>query len=114
MLATAPDANYLRNRRYYIIQAIKSRKSINQIKSFLSQNSFDENETTIINNIKKFCVIELDIDINNNGYLLKDELICLEIPNEARMFTQKVDGRYTENIKTGCLMNRQPVFCLRH
>lgn len=24
------------------------------------------------------------------------------------------DGRYAENIKTGCLMNKQPVFCLRN
>lgn len=92
MLATAaPDANYLRNRRYYIIQAIKSRKDISQIKAFLSKNSFNENEATIIDDIKNFDAIGLDIDVNNNGYLLKDEIICLKIPNEAKIFTQKTD-----------------------
>ena len=92
MLATAaPDANYLRNRRYYIIQAIKSRKCLDQIKAFLLKNSFDESEATIIDDIKNFSAIGLDIDVNNNGYLLKDEIICLEMPNEARLFTQKAD-----------------------
>lgn len=93
MLATAaPDKNYLRNRRYYIIQAIKStRKNIKQIKSFLAQNSFDESEATIIDDINNLTSIGLAVDINDRGYLLKDEIICLEIPKEARTYSQKAD-----------------------
>lgn len=92
MLATAaPDADYLRNRRYYIIQAIKSRKSLDQIKMFLSQNSFEESGSTITDDLRNFLAIGLDIDVNNNGYFLRDEIICLEIPNEAKAITQKAD-----------------------
>lgn len=82
MLATAaPDANYLRNRRYYIIQAIKTtRKSIVEIKSYLSQNGLVVEDSTIIDDLKNLTSIGLDVDERNTGFLLKDEIACLELP----------------------------------
>ncbi len=91
MLATAaPDANYLRNRRYYTIQAIKSsRKTIEQIKSYLSRNSFEVNDATIIDDIDNFISIGLQVDRTQTGYLIKDEISCLEIPVEAVAITRQ-------------------------
>lgn len=93
MLATAaPDADYLRNRRYYILQAIKTtRKSLEQIKEFLSHNAFDVSDSTIIDDINNFISIGLEIDRSENGFLLKDDISCLEIPTEAATINQRTD-----------------------
>ena len=93
MLATAaPDNNYLRNRRYYIIQAIKStRKTIGQIRSYLLQNGIDVNEAVIYDDLTNFINIGLHIDIKDSGYLLSDKICCLELPDNTSVITQRAD-----------------------
>lgn len=93
MLATAaPDADYLRNRRYHTIQAIKtSRKSLEQIKAFLCEKGFDVNIATIEDDIANFESIGLQVDSNTSGYLLKDDVLSLELPTDATAVTQRAD-----------------------
>ena len=93
MLATAaPDANYLRNRRFYTIQSIRtSRKTVEQIKDYLVLNHFDVGEATIIDDLKNLVSIGLQVDENDLGYLIKDEIECLEIPNDVLAITQRAD-----------------------
>jgi hypothetical protein len=93
MLATAaPDANYLRNRRYYIIQSIKStRRTIEEIKSYLYQNGYELNEATIVDDINSLISIGLQIDRTANGFLIKDEISNLSIPNDIDAVTQRTD-----------------------
>ncbi len=92
MLATAaPDSNYLRNRRFYIIQAIKSnRKTLDQIQSYLHHKGLDVSHSTIVDDIKNFTSIGLQVDCNNNGYLIKDDIICLEKPTNTAI-TERAD-----------------------
>ena len=93
MLATAaPDANYLRNRRYYIIQSIKStRRTIEEIKSYLYQNGYELNEATIADDINSLISIGLQIDRTANGFLIKDVISNLSIPNDIDAVTQRTD-----------------------
>lgn len=92
MLATAaPDTDYLRNRRYYIIQSIKStRRSINQIKTYLLQNGMEVNEAVIHDDLINFINIGLHIDIKEAGYLLSDKICCLELP-DSNITVQRAD-----------------------
>lgn len=85
MLATAaPDADYLRNRRYHIIQAIKStRKTPNEIKCYLLNNGLDVGCVTIEDDIANLMRIGLQIDNNGSGYLLRDNIIGLALPPET-------------------------------
>lgn len=93
MLATAaPDANYLRNRRYYIIQSIKStRRTVEEIKDYLYQNGYDLNEATIIDDINSLTSIGLQIERTANGFLIKDEISNLSIPNDIDAIAQRTD-----------------------
>lgn len=84
MLSTAaPDSDYLRNRRYYILQAIKNRKTIDGISEFLSGKGMDVSSATIRDDIQGLINIGLNIDASNEEYLLKDKIVGLKMPDNA-------------------------------
>ena len=86
MLATkGADKNFLRIRRYLILQSIKQQRTIEQIiRHLTNKNLIDISEETIIDDIKNFKRIGLEISKNNNGYKLNDTIELLEIPENLR------------------------------
>ena len=84
MLATAaPDSNYLRNRRCYILQSLTSFKSLEDIRSYLAEKGMTESTVTIQDDLKNFTNIGLEIECREEQYRLKDEIVNLEIPADA-------------------------------
>lgn len=84
MLATAaPDSVYLRNRRFHILQALTSPKTVEDIRSYLSARGIEESVVTIQDDLNNFTNIGLEIECREMMYRLKDEIVSLEIPIDA-------------------------------
>lgn len=89
MLATkAPDANYLRNRRAYTIQALSNDKTLDDIVSFLKTKGIDEDTVTIEDDIKSFECIGLNILKSGNKYRITDNIINLQLPTAFKSVTK--------------------------
>lgn len=82
MLATkAPDKDYLRNRRTYIIQYVqRDYRTIQEIVDFLGSKGVYELEETIQDDLKSLANIGLTVRKKGNGYKITDEITGLEIP----------------------------------
>lgn len=82
MLATkAADRGYLRNRRTHIIKYLEGTyHSCLQIKKFLQTKGFDEEEETLLDDLKSFQNIGLNVKKSGENYRIMDEIIGLQIP----------------------------------
>lgn len=82
MLATkAADRDYLRNRRTHIIKYLEGTyRSCLQIKKFLQTKGFDEEEETLLDDLKSFENIGLNVKKYGDNYRIMDEIIGLQIP----------------------------------
>ncbi len=82
MLATkAPDKDYLRNRRTYMIQYIQGDyRTVQEIIEFLSTKGILELEETILDDLRSFINIGLNVQKKGSSYRITDEIIGLEIP----------------------------------
>jgi len=99
MLATkGADKDYLRIRRTYILKAIQSSKTVEQIQSYLKKYNLNNIGTeTITDDIINFRRIGLDISFRNKKYKLKDKIELLEIPNTITY--NKIKPSVLENTK---------------
>lgn len=95
MLATkAPDREYLRNRRTYILQYLNNTyKTLQEIVLFLQSKKIDTNETCVLDDINGFINIGINIGTNNvsNSYKVMDKIIGLAIPTSMKTITAKSD-----------------------
>lgn len=82
MLSTkGKDRDYIRNRRGHIIKAISNReRNLDEIKTYLSENTIKENTTTIADELKVIEAMGLSVKHSRKGYLIDDNVIKLEIP----------------------------------
>ena len=85
MLATkAPDRDYLRNRRAYIIRFLHGKyRTVNEIIAHLHCKGLDETEATINDDIKNFINIGLIITKKQDRFIISDKITGLEIPNRS-------------------------------
>lgn len=77
------DRNYIRSRRAYILKFLDNVNgmiTIEQIQTKLSEKGFDEDISTIKNDIKGLINIGLNIDVTTRGYALKDTINDFIIP----------------------------------
>jgi hypothetical protein len=86
MLATkGADKEYLRIRRTHILKCLQQPKSLDQIIRYLTDNNLPNvNSETILDDIKNFKRIGLDISLRANRYKLTDNIDLLEIPSNLR------------------------------
>ena len=86
MLATkAADREYLRNRRTYIIKYLEGNyRSPLQIQEYLSTKGIEEETETILDDLKSFANIGLQIKKTGDTYRIMDEIRGLELPEEGR------------------------------
>lgn len=82
MLSTkGKDRDYIRNRRGHIIKAISNReRNLDEIKTYLSENTIKESTTTIADELKVIEAMGLSVKHSRKGYLIDDNVIKLEIP----------------------------------
>lgn len=82
MLATKEtDRNYLRTRRGFIVQQLQRKEySLTELCEFLSSKKISENTSVILDDIKNFSNIGLNIKLTNNKYKIEDKIIGLNIP----------------------------------
>ena len=100
MLATAAlDSEYLRNRRYHILQAIKTPKNLEEIQIILKEKGFEDGIETIRDDLKNFTCIGLEISEANGKYQLKDDLKKLEIPYDIKTIERSNISIVKENIR---------------
>ncbi len=91
MLATAaPDSNYLRNRRCYILKSLVSPKTVEEIQVYLAAKEIEASTVTIQDDLQNFTNIGLEIERRDARYKLKDEIVQLEIPAEA-VYTERTE-----------------------
>ena len=106
MLATKPtDKIYLRTRRALIINAINSSaKNISQITEILASKGFVENGNTILDDIKSFENIGLNVFEKNGSYKINDEILCLKIPvikkNMAKSDVSEIKNRIRSKLRS--------------
>lgn len=83
MLATKPsDKRYLRNRRATIIQYINNTaRALEEVQNHLSEKGYEESIGTILDDIRNFEQIGLQVSNTNNKYKIMDEIIGLDIPS---------------------------------
>lgn len=82
MLSTkGKDRDYIRNRRGHIIKTISNReRNLDEIKTYLSENTIKESTTTIADELKVIEAMGLSVKHSRKGYLIDDNVIKLEIP----------------------------------
>lgn len=89
MLATkVADREYLRNRRTHIIKYLEGAyRSALQIKAYLKDVGLEEEEETILDDIRSFENIGLHVKKTGSTYRIMDEITGLELPavNEGRV-----------------------------
>ena len=86
MLATKGNEKsraYIRTRRALILQEIDNKKSssVQELQQMLTNEGFDESETTIVNDLKGLKQIGLNIQQQQNKYVLRDTIQNLTIPS---------------------------------
>lgn len=93
MLATkVADRDYLRNRRTYIIKYLEgSYRSPVQIKEYLESKGLKEETETILDDIKSFENIGLQVKKSGDTYRIMEEIVGLELPE---------DGEFTLPVKS--------------
>ena len=75
------DGNYIQSKRATLLHYIsKSSRSMKEILNYLESKGYNELESTIIDDIKGFECIGLDVSELNNKYRVNDRIECLEIP----------------------------------
>lgn len=84
MLATkVADRDYLRSRRTHIIKYLEGAyRSPLQIKAYLKTAGMEEEEETILDDIRSFENIGLHVKKTGGSYRIMDEIIGLELPYE--------------------------------
>lgn len=82
MLATkGKDRDYIRNRRGHIINSITNRdRTLEGIKTYLSENDIKESIATIEDELKVIEAMGLSVKHGRDGYSIDDNIIKLEIP----------------------------------
>ncbi|MBS5958437.1 MAG: restriction endonuclease [Clostridiales bacterium] len=85
MLATkVADRDYLRNRRTYIIKYLEgSYRSPVQVKEYLEGKGLKEEIETILDDIRSFENIGLQVKKSGDTYRIMDEIVGLELPEEG-------------------------------
>ena len=93
MLATkVADRDYLRNRRTYIIKYLEgSYRSPVQIKEYLESKGLKEETETILDDIRSFENIGLQVKKSGDTYRIMEEIVGLELPE---------DGEFTLPVKS--------------
>jgi len=93
MLATkGRDRDYLRSRRACLLELIlKSQSSLEEIITKLAEQGFDENESTIRDDLRGLENIGLNIVFSRGKYFCNDDIVGLEIPKLLIKETQKSD-----------------------
>ena len=85
MLATKGNEKsraYIRTRRALILQGIDNTiSSVQELQQMLTNEGFDESETTIVNDLKGLKQIGLNIQQQQNKYVLRDTIQNLTIPS---------------------------------
>ncbi|WP_395547432.1 MULTISPECIES: restriction endonuclease FokI C-terminal domain-containing protein [unclassified Lacrimispora] len=85
MLATkVADREYLRNRRTHIIKCLEGvYRSPLQVKEYLKGKGMEEEEETILDDLRSFENIGLHVKKTGNTYRIMDEITGLELPSES-------------------------------
>lgn len=85
MLATkVADRDYLRNRRTYIIKYLEgSYRSPVQVKEYLESKGLKEEIETILDDIRSFENIGLQVKKSGDTYRIMDEIVGLELPEDG-------------------------------
>jgi len=85
MLATkVADREYLRNRRTHIIKCLEGvYRSPLQVKEYLKGKGMEEEEETILDDLRSFENIGLHVKKAGNTYRIMDEITGLELPSES-------------------------------
>jgi hypothetical protein len=85
MLATkVADREYLRNRRTHIIKYLEgSYRSPMQIKEYLKNKGLKEETETILDDIRSFENIGLQVKKSGDSYRIMDEILGLDLPAEG-------------------------------
>lgn len=85
MLATkVADRDYLRNRRTYIIKYLEgSYRSPVQVKEYLESKGLKEEIETILDDIRSFENIGLQVKKSGDTYRIMDEIVGLELPEDV-------------------------------
>ncbi len=86
MLATkVADRDYLRNRRTYIIKYLEgSYRSPVQVKEYLESKGLKEEIETILDDIRSFENIGLQVKKSGDTYRIMDEIVGLELPEDGK------------------------------
>lgn len=85
MLATkVADRDYLRNRRTYIIKYLEGGyRSPVQVKEYLESKGLKEEIETILDDIRSFENIGLQVKKSGDTYRIMDEIVGLELPEDG-------------------------------
>lgn len=87
MLATkVADRDYLRNRRTHIIKYLEgSYRSPRQIKEYLESKGLKEETETILDDIRSFVNIGLQVKKSGDTYRIMEEIVGLELPEDSEL-----------------------------
>ena len=92
MLSTkGKDRKYLRTRRAYILEFLKQQNTLKNIQKKLKEKGFDENLSTIKDDIEGLKNIGLSVTENREKYFCSDKIRGLIIPILETKETQKSD-----------------------
>ena len=93
MLASnkAPNAEYLRFQRAYLLKALASSwKTLKQLQATLKKERLSLSESSIVDHISGLVAIGLNIAKREDKYKLLDKLTCLEIPEQFTYFSDSI------------------------